>query len=782
MTVSPEAELEARLTALLPKIFPHKPPSEFRNQTRFTLTLGHTSHKHDAIAQWSAEGRADILIFHDERPLAVIELKREDKTLNAKDLVQARSYAAQLTPRPPLVVVTNGKDTWVRDSATGNEIVEGAQDADFVERMFANAAKVAAADMDWAIGALMGPEADVWTTAVRDQTAALIDRMTGTIDQPRRPFSKHYLFPRNATATMAALLENGAPAIVVSGAPLAGKSSVLREFAERTRASPSWVTFMVAGGTNGAGLFQRLANLLSAAIDWKVDAGDIRAWLRRISHSSRGPVLVLAVDAVAAGSKVASDIDELAEGSFGKGVRLVLTTDVADAALLTGGGRGETALGAMAKIIQLGPLDADEFDRVRQELAGRDVLFHRGAELSDEYRTPWALQSSLPPTPAKTTSGTAVVLPATMGLEVVASARRRLDHLTPPVRRNHRLLARDALKDNELVSPELALAQANAFVVRQDSLDANGDQALRDLVADGWVGTYRHAGGEDVVVARVPEFFLSELADEMSRELERRAKVDAKDAGAWLIAQCGRFFLGDLVGAQAIVDLGQRIGGLPPTLIEFLANSYPKTESIGPGLFGLQKPDGGILNFRIDQEGRFALTDKLGNPISEPMEFADGEGPGTTYASTMAWMILSQLAHVRTAAGDDISDRVDISLMLHVGACRFPLMRGRALPKGQVVQGLGSHGEVLSAEHALAEPITDAIHRLFAREWKDLDFFFEELVARDSLPLTVRVHHALNALHGITTPGLESWARDKMRDVVHPLMKEQLDRDASTTD
>jgi hypothetical protein len=782
MTLSPEAELEARLTALLPKIFPHKPPSEFRNQTRFTLTLGHTSHKHDAIAQWTAEGRADILIFHDKRPLAVIELKREDKALTPKDLVQARSYAVQLTPRPPLVVVTNGKDTWVHDSATGEEIVEGTQDAEFVERMFANAAKVAAADMDWAIGVLMGPEAGVWTTAVRDQTAALIDRMTGTIDQPRRPFSKQFIFPRDATLKIIEMLEHGTLAIVVSGAPLSGKSSVLREFADHTRASNSWATFMITGGTNGAGLFQRLATLLSTAINWNVDASDIRGWLHRISQSSRGPVLVLAVDSVVPGSKVASDIDELTEGGLGKGVRLVLTTDLADAALLTGGGRGETALGATAKIIELGPLTANEFEQVRQELAGRDVLFHRGAELSDEYRTPWALQSALPSILEQTAAGTAVVLPATMGLELVASARRRFDHLTGSVRRNHRLLARDALNDNEVVPPELALAQANAFVVRQDGLGLNGKQALRDLVADGWVGTYRHVGGEDVIAPRVPEFFLSELADEMSRELERRMKVDVDAAGEWLIAQCGRFFLGDLVGAQAIVDLGRRTGALSPTLIEFLAKSHPMTESIGPGLFALQKPDGSILNCRIDEDGRFTLADKLGTPISEPVEFAEGEGPGTTYASTMAWMILSQLAHVRTAAGDDISDRVDISLMLNVGACRFPLMRGSALTKGQVVQGLGSHGDVLSAEHALAEPITNAIYRLFAHEWKDLDFFFEKLVELNSLPLTVRVHHALNALQGITTPGLEPWVREKMQDIVHPLLREQLDSDASTAE
>jgi hypothetical protein len=360
-----------------------------------------------------------------------------------------------------------------------------------------------------------------------------------------------------------------------------------------------------------------------------------------------------------------------------------------------------------------------------------------------------------------------------MGLEFVARARDRLHHLSQQVRRNYRLLARDALQDNAIVPAALALVQANAFVVRQDALSAKGDQALRDLATDGWVRAHRHAGGEDLVAPQVPEFFMSELADEMSQELERRAKLDAEDAAAWLLVQCERFFLGDLVGAQAIVDFGMRAGTLPLKLIQFLANDYPTKEIMGPGLFAFQVADGGIQNFVIDDEGRFALANQQGQRISDAIKLDDDEGPGNTYAS-MAWMILSQLARVRATTGDGIIHRVDIQLMLHVGSCKFPLMRGGARPKGHLVQRLGSEGEVLADEHALAEPITAAIYQLFATEWKDVDIFFERLVERDSLPLTVRVDHVLHALSGITTPGLESWAHDKLRDVVHPLLNRQM--------
>jgi Type I restriction enzyme R protein N terminus (HSDR_N) len=64
--------------------------------------LGHDTHTFDSAAQWEKSGRADILIFCSGRPLAVVEVKREDLSLTDADFEQAQSYANQVTPRPPL--------------------------------------------------------------------------------------------------------------------------------------------------------------------------------------------------------------------------------------------------------------------------------------------------------------------------------------------------------------------------------------------------------------------------------------------------------------------------------------------------------------------------------------------------------------------------------------------------------------------------------------------------------------------------------------------------------
>lgn len=94
-TVPPEAELESHLAAALSTAFQNIPRDQITEQRRFTVRLGHDTHEFDNAAQWVKSGRADVLIFHGDRPLAVVEMKREDLSLAHADYEQAQSYANQ---------------------------------------------------------------------------------------------------------------------------------------------------------------------------------------------------------------------------------------------------------------------------------------------------------------------------------------------------------------------------------------------------------------------------------------------------------------------------------------------------------------------------------------------------------------------------------------------------------------------------------------------------------------------------------------------------------------
>lgn len=773
MAVVPEAQLQAYALELTRDAFPHLSPESFRIEKHFKLRFGHNLHYHDGTLYWEAQGRADLLVIHKERPLALFELKREDKVLQEEDFRQGQSYTATLFPRPPLIIVSNGKDTWVRQVDDGAELPKGA-DAAVIEKIFENVGKLAAANNSWAIEVLMGPETHVWAEAVRLRTDDLIERQSGDPSDPRKPFGRGILFHRHATAAIVARFEAGTQAIIVEGPPLAGKSNVLRDFAVATRRSPDWAMLMVNGATAGPGLFQRLANVLGPALEWKLSADDVRTWLRRMSHSTRSPALVLAVDGLRPGSAVAQDFEELAETGFGPGLRLLGSTDRASEILLDTTGRGDTALSTIAEVVPVDPLDDEEFSAFQEHLAQARILFYPGAELADEYRSPWLLRTVVAGGSAPEQEDVANVIPATMGLSLVRAARARFEALHDVVRQ-HRLLARDALADEETPDPELALASANAFVIRRDALTASGEDAAVKLEAQAWVSFYRHPTGEDVVAFRVPELFMSELAFELADLVNAQIEADPDDAWLVLVSQAQRFFLGDILGAQALFDLGKKRGGLPVSLIEPLMNDPPTAEAMAGKTVGLQQPDGTILNLRFNEEGAVALADARGNALSEYLPQSEGDDPGMMYSDMNSWMILSQFARVRSTSGTTIEHRLDLQIMLCVGTAEMPLMRGGdfAHLRPHSVQGLGKAGITLSAEHALAEPLTSAIHNLFYKEWRDLDFFFEEVVRINSLPLTCRVHHALHMLRGSVVPGLEAWAADKMASIVHPLIREQ---------
>ena len=330
MTLVPEAQLQSYVLSLARQAFPHEKPTDFKVEKRFKIKLGHKEQNHNGTADWEAEGRADLLLFHAGRPLAVVELKRADKSLTQKDLKQGQSYAAVLFPRPPLVIVSNGSDTWVRQVDNGQELSQDTNQSDVVEMIFANIGKLAAADNSWAIEVLMGPETKVWVEAVRQRTDDLIERFTGEPNNARKPFGRGLLFHRKATDEIIQKLETGTKAIIVTGAPLSGKSNVLRDFSMMTRNSPDLALFMINGATAGVGLFQRLANILGEALEWKLTEDDVRTWLRRMSHSKLGPALVLAVDGLKPNTAVAQEFEELAETGFGEGLRLIGSCDQAD--------------------------------------------------------------------------------------------------------------------------------------------------------------------------------------------------------------------------------------------------------------------------------------------------------------------------------------------------------------------------------------------------------------------------------------------------------------------
>ncbi|MFG1404250.1 P-loop NTPase family protein [Xanthobacter sediminis] len=594
----------------------------------------------------------------------------------------------------------------------------------------------------------------------------MLDQLTGTASEHAKPFVADFLIPRLATLAVEQAFADGQSTLLVTGAPLSGKSHVLREFAEQTATSPRYAVFMVRGGRAGAGLFQRIANTLSGALEWAVTADDVRQWLRRLSCSSGDPMLVIAIDGIVSSSPIANDIEELAEAGFGPRLRLLGTTDDVHGLLKGANGRDSTALALVARVIQVEALKQVEFQKAREALASHRIRFLKGADFADEYRAPWLLRTLLAQISRDSRHADhEVALSSMLGIRFIDAVREQFAGAIDAAR-SFRLLARDFAADATQTSGELALEISHGFVVRRDALQQPAREVLERLASQGWLRTYRHAGGEDVITPLAPDLFLSELAYAISEELEERAAADPREAGRWLADRLEGVFLGDLVGAQAIRDLAERQGSFSSGLLAGLYDREPKVRPFTNGVIAFQMPDGNLQEVQINGDGTAILLDEAGRPLGDATDL-EGDLP-ETLGPMAGWMILAQLAYLPAAVGGDDRPVLAGSLLLEIGICPFPLMRAARDPIGHLVHDIPGHGSLLCVENGVVEPATSAMEQYFASQWEDTDAWFDEAVSRNSLALLNRVLIALRQVQYVSSGGRKSWAKKMLKDRIEP--------------
>ena len=764
-----EAELEARITRALAGAFPGIADDAIVLQRQFTVRLGHETHDFDSAALWHKTGRADILLFHDDRPLAVLEIKRETVAITRQDYEQAQSYANMLTPRPPLVIVSNGNDTRSYDANTGAEWKPGSDAGAKIQKLLANAAKIAAVDMRWAVEALLGRDLDVWPGAVRGCTARLLGDLTDPPGASGRPVARDFLFPRIATAEAAVALKTGTLFTLIDGPPAAGKTNLLRELAQDTAASDELAVLMLRG--SGPGLFQSVANLFAAAFEWPLTPHDARQWLRRMSQADAGPSLVVAIDGVEPGTAMAADLHELASIELGPKLKVILTADQREGLTRTTNGRATTGIGALGTEIELGTLGLEEFRVAQKILAEARIVFAPGAEYCQDYRAPWvlrALYDDVARDPRYGNERSGVILSAALGLRLVDTTRETYAGQSDLLR-GYRVLARDAIADDHSGVGDLALAQSNAFVVRQDALSPESRERLAGLRAAGHVRVYRQ-GREDVVLPTVPAVFMVELADAAAAILEERGAADAKAAGEWLGRRLEGVYLGDLVGAQAIRTLAETTGGFSEGIVHGLFSIKPREELVEDRLIAFATPDGEIVHLKIER-GKAWVSDRFGNVRGEPIDM--GSERSQMMGDVTGWMILGQLAHLPTARVGDDADRIDAKILFEVGQCPFPLLRANERGLGHLEHDLGNHGRVLCTEQGAIEATTQAMAEMLSRPWEGAEDFVAAVLEEGSLPLIHRLMIALRTVRGYREERAE-WANELLRDHVAPEIKRLL--------
>lgn len=769
LTTNPtEAELEAKIRAALCKVLPWIPDGALTHQVRFSFTIGRA--KIDLDGSATAEGRTDILVQLHGKPLCVLELKRQGIELTLDDEAQGLSYAKVMNPPYPLVIITSGDDTRILAAHTGQPWEPANRSEQEFTKLVRSAASAATTSIKEAVSTLMGASPAVWMQAVNAASRERIREMTGDWDAPSRPFARNFLFPRKATLAALHFLDQGNRFILIHGAPLVGKSNILRELWLRSTKLPNIAVLFVEADA-GHGILQAVADLLTSALSWPVNAEEARHWLAKLSHAD-GPALVLAVDGLGPDQDSARrELEDLSSATFGPRLLLVVTVDEGAVAKLKthSSGRQDSVIARRLNVeIGVGFLDDDEFDKAAEALWDKRMGFQHGAASAAELRVPWVLRAlggQFAPGKGDPTD-LAALLPAQLSLDVIRHVRARFSD--PELSRQFHGLARGVLDDVQAEDLPVALKLEGmaTFVVRRKTLDNHLDRRdIDDLMARGYLRPAIHDSGGHVLYVRIPQLLASEASRVLAEGLIERSAADPVEAAQWLSATTSYLALGDIIGAYAFVDATRDGRSVPFEVVQQLTQMAPSPSPIRFGMRAATLIGGRKADLTFEEDGTITVEiDGETHKIS-----VDPEDTGTMLGDHQPWMILSHLAgqHLGGEA------RLDLELLGLIGSYPHVLRRpDSSVPdRGEWTHSIPGYGDVLCHRSGIIEPITFSLFKMLSREGPAQEQWIERAVSSGSLGLLARIDVALRALEALISPAAD-WAKSTRLARIAPALTE----------
>lgn len=773
-----EADLNARLDAAIKHALPWLGSESVRRETKFKVQIGRASVpiKNDS---GSHEARADVLLYSGDTPLAVFELKRQDLKLSLSDEKQGLSYAKLLSPSPPLVVITNGTDVRILETHTGNLWAPESPSEQALKDLLDNASKVAKGELKEAIHTLMHDSPAVWMAAVREISNSNIEALSGSWEDSTCPFVSGWILPREATNLIEKQALAGLRVSLLVGAPLSGKSNVLREICLRTMVTPTIATLYLCAGV-GSGIFQTLANALNQALGWPITPSEARNWLIHISKQNQHKLLVLLDDLDPSDITSRRELEELISDTFGSGLSVAVAVHESGSEQLC---RSKNMLslsliGMKAKVVTLSSLSDEEFKSAQEVLAKRHMLFTTGAQYSAEMREPWVIRavSSHVQARASQLHGEAFAsLPPMLSLSLLSEARVRFK--APELIRYYQAIASALLadaKDRDRGTP-LLLESLHTYVVRRLTLDKYlPAEEINRLLSLGFVRPAIQSD-EPVLYVRLPELVASELSKKISKEMAALFKNDIPQAAKLLVNAAENLPLGDIVAAQSVMDCMASTGTFPYDLIVNLLDLKPTKRPIQPGTkFGMDFPgvgyvmvdylEGGKVKFKAN--GRISTAD-----VSE-FDF------GAVIENAHPWVILSHLVNLLAATRTDEDGMIAMApyLIKEIGESELLLRRpGQTLDSRRAPMHELQGGAVVCHHAGFLEQITYSTYEYLAHEGQKADAWIDEVIDLDSPFLLSRVHIALQEITTLSEDHLSQWAVETLETRVGPALAIHID-------
>lgn len=691
-----EADFQAAIIARLREALPLL-PANIRAERYLKLQLGHHQIAVDGSGKTKDifKGRSDVVVFLDDKPLLLAELKAPSVAITDEDVDQGLSYARIHQPMVPLVLVTNGDQASTRLVLTydGTLVSSDKVDAEGLEKILSAASSLARSSTEGAIRSLLGRDPKIWGAILKKWNAEEISSRTGAITDLHRAIAEGFQIPREAVGQIRKDVENGAEVVVLHGAPLSGITGTLIQLVEKLEDAP----VLYVDRRSSGDILQFLSSRLTRELSMGVSRDDVRQWLIT-GQSLIG--LTLVVDGIPAG-----ELEELLHLAELKRLQLVFGTDSGtfDSHRTLAGRIEETMLGRLAIPVELQELSNEEFGAARELFAKlKYAHFLTGARLIPDLRRPRQLRliaSLLPrhaPKRKSATDGSAyetrLVIPPIPNFRMLERASNLIG-ADPQLKHDLSKLAAAYLVDvTEHGRDHQRIVETyGAPSIDPDILERSlGEQRIERLRRNGvihWIDT-RTLGPR--LVIRFPEQLAHYISAQWAVDLNKQSDADSLNTTLQRILQQSHFVPeGDLGVAAAISQVtdGNHLFLIITTLIAAVPEPTFLTE--GSKVEILAKDVKGVC-----------------------VEF--GEGVNERLPGDMQpWLILSHLAMTPMDTGDG-GTSVNLSIFATLGNSEDLIFKP-APHDFRDMLGLHTHdipgvGSVLCVNSGIVEPLMQAMY------------------------------------------------------------------------
>lgn len=735
-----EKTFESRMNALLKNGFPTFEELGVQHQEIFSFNFGHANVTVNGNEPSSKGNRAiyDILLVRksDNRPLILLELKKQNLALTEEDKKQGLSYARLTNPITPITVVSNTVDTILYNTYSGEEIRNINIDEKLITEVLNAEVQLAREDLKNAIEILINRNPEAIIQLLNDISKEKFQNLKGGLSDFKKPICEDFIIDRDIVNEIEiACIENNLIGII--GHSFSGKTVILYDLFKRNANNKKAFLYIDFSDLNYS-IFQQLANYFTSQFRFQINKDKVREWIINSLHSEEETQFTFLLDNFSQNipKELQAEIIELSDLLKGSKHTIIFTIDLLNYNYLTKNiYRNYTNIfGKSTKLLHLTELNINEFEKVNYLLfEASKSFFDQGSYYSIEYRHPRIIRQIASVYSQYTNQllegqgGKILAVPDFDLLKLFSNNKSYSTELKSLFKNLSKAYLLDRSKNS---NHELELRAIFGGISLSSTKEVFGND-ISDLFKSGFVNKYELSENASIIFPKIPELIAYYNIEHISEILISKYKdKDVSESYKDLEKLCLPFLYSDIVGTGVLLNIAYS-GHIDffSELVHFLTKIKPQKTKI---------TDGTKIAMLFDEKTKLNI------------EFKGEDFDEGFIGNFFAFSVLSQLVgYPLSTENANKGEEFDFHLQIIFEVASSPVFLGRItnftfdnLPSIETYE-FKDIGTVVSGKNGIIEPIVQSIQKCFYNIPEQIERLYNFAIENNEFALLWRIYLAV---------------------------------------